>query len=95
MLFHDVRYLAQRIGPGNVSGSFIKSGPGICQENISFLQLYIGLRRGGVVAERRMFSIGRDRLEAWTDKSAHLSTELIQLVGCAHLCDLHLAHVFL
>ena len=38
---------------------------------------------------------GRNGLEAWTNKVAHLGTELIQLCCGRHLCNLNLADIFL
>ena len=41
-----------------------------------------------------MLSERGDRSEAWTDKSTHLGTELVQFVRSTHLCDRLFANIF-
>ena len=80
MVFHNLRNFSERISTCHICGTFIESGPCISQEESSLFQLYICLRRGGIMNNGAMFTVGADRLKAWTDEIALLCAELVELV---------------
>ena len=95
IILHLLRNLSQSKGSGNVGGTFIEACSGITQVKSSGMEFHIGFRRRGVVHNGGMRTKGRNGLEAWTNKVAHLGTELIQLCCGRHLCNLNLADIFL
>ena len=94
MIFHDLWNFSKSICSGDISRSFVESCSCIRHQETSLMKLYIGLRWRRIVYDRTVLPECRDRSEAWTDKSTHLSTELIQFVRSAHLCDRLFANIF-
>ena len=75
-------------GSGNVSRSLVILSAGIYQVKSPWLQLLIGFRSGGIMAESRVLPIGRDRSKAQSQISLCLESQLIQMS-----LDRHLVHI--